>query len=310
MGSLVRHIVINIYIEVFKKNTLSTFSLLPVKKWYQYVDDTFVSVNDSHWQQFLKHINQLDENIKFTEESCMENKLAFLDCLISEEVGGSFSNQCLPQGNAYRSVFVIWLMSPLRTKTEKCSETMGIPIVGIQSSQNKKSHNDRSIRCMGRVPTHWSLFHTCQNPLKKTGENFQTIWHTSVFQAWQQLEANSGTPEGQTRQELKVWTDIWYQVCWWRLPASFVGETKQALISDPKQHRRPSTNKAQVSAVYHEMNITVHQLKDSEVIILDREPKLLREFTRFTVTFQQKAGSSNCNVTVVVRPVISFNSTT
>ena len=56
-------------------------------------------------------------------------------------------------------------------------------------------------------------------------------------------------------------------------PASYIGETKQALISRLKQHRRPSTNEAQESAVYNHIQATGHQFDDKDVLILDKEDK-------------------------------------
>ena len=59
--------------------------------WYRYVDDTFVVVKESEKAEFFEHLNEVDVNIKFTEECSSNNKLAFLDCLIQREVDGSFS---------------------------------------------------------------------------------------------------------------------------------------------------------------------------------------------------------------------------
>ncbi len=59
-------------------------------------------------------------------------------------------------------------------------------------------------------------------------------------------------------------------------PAAYVGETKQALISRLKQHRRPSTNEAYDSAVYHHISVTRHQFDNNEVVILDKEVNLFK----------------------------------
>ena len=56
-------------------------------------------------------------------------------------------------------------------------------------------------------------------------------------------------------------------------PASYIGETKQALISRLKQHRRPSTNEVQESAVYNHIQAAGHQFEDRDVLILDKEDK-------------------------------------
>ncbi len=88
MGSPVSPIVVNLYMELFEKRALKTCEQ---KKWYRYVDYTFVVLDENKKQEFFDHINNVDSNIKLTEEFCKDNKLAFVDCLVEREVNGSFS---------------------------------------------------------------------------------------------------------------------------------------------------------------------------------------------------------------------------
>jgi len=54
----------------------------------RYVDDTFLLFKQqSHIEQFLSYLNEQHPNIKFTCETEKENKLSFLDALISKENG-------------------------------------------------------------------------------------------------------------------------------------------------------------------------------------------------------------------------------
>ena len=53
--------------------------------------------------------------------------------------------------------------------------------------------------------------------------------------------------------------------------ASYVGETKQALGSRLKQHRRASTNESQLSAVFSHITETGHKFDDCNIVILDCE---------------------------------------
>ena len=53
--------------------------------------------------------------------------------------------------------------------------------------------------------------------------------------------------------------------------ASYVGETKQSLKARVGQHRRPSTNEAQNSAVYLHIKDTGHSVDIKDTIILDKE---------------------------------------
>ncbi|XP_072037657.1 uncharacterized protein [Amphiura filiformis] len=73
---------------------------------------------------------------------------------------------------------------------------------------------------------------------------------------------------------------------------SYVGETKQALKSRVKQHRRPSTNEAQNSAVYLHLKECGHSINIEDATILDKggtvaPPKLQRGYlgeSRITIT--------------------------
>ncbi len=76
-------------------------------------------------------------------------------------------------------------------------------------------------------------------------------------------------PDKNNKYELIYGTKCACEEC----PASYVGETKQVLVSCFKQHRMPTTNEVQESVVYHRINTTGHQFYDSEVIILDRRQR-------------------------------------
>ena len=54
---------------------------------------------------------------------------------------------------------------------------------------------------------------------------------------------------------------------------SYVGETKQSLKARLNQHRRPSTNEAQNSAVYNHCKASNHSFKPEEVVILDKKDR-------------------------------------
>ena len=54
----------------------------PPRVWFRYVDDTFIVIKWDHAQEFTKHINMQDQNIKFTREEEEDRTLPFLDTLI------------------------------------------------------------------------------------------------------------------------------------------------------------------------------------------------------------------------------------
>ena len=91
MGSLVSHIVANLYMEYFEGDVIRSASY-PPRYWYRFLDDTWVIQQQVHKQLFLDHINSIDPNIKFTVEGNQENgAIPFLDTLVKPET----DNSCL-----------------------------------------------------------------------------------------------------------------------------------------------------------------------------------------------------------------------
>ena len=91
MGSPVNPIVANFFMEAFETRAISTALHLP-KFWRRYVGDTCVIQDQSHKDEFLNHINSVDNAIQFTVEEAKENgSIPFLDTLITPEQNGTFS---------------------------------------------------------------------------------------------------------------------------------------------------------------------------------------------------------------------------
>ena len=72
MGSPVSPIVANIFKEAFESRALST-ELHPPKFWRRYVDDTCVIQDQVHKEEFLHHINSVNNAIQFTLEEAKED---------------------------------------------------------------------------------------------------------------------------------------------------------------------------------------------------------------------------------------------
>ena len=51
--------------------------------WKRFVDDTFVVIKSTHRDEFLKHINSIDEGIQFTpKDTKADDFMPFLDALV------------------------------------------------------------------------------------------------------------------------------------------------------------------------------------------------------------------------------------
>ena len=88
MGSPISSIVANLYMESFEVRALQ-WSPNPPSLWKRFVDDTIVIMKKAHKEEFLTHLNSVDNSIQFTiEEPGPDGSLPFLDILITPDKDG------------------------------------------------------------------------------------------------------------------------------------------------------------------------------------------------------------------------------
>ena len=92
MGSPLSPVIANLYMEHLEENAMQR-SPLPPHLWLCYVDDTFViwPHGQDELQCFHEHLNGQHPNMKFTIEHEKENKLAFLDVLVTRSKTGLYT---------------------------------------------------------------------------------------------------------------------------------------------------------------------------------------------------------------------------
>ena len=89
MGSPVSTVIANLIMEDVEKRALSTFHS-PTKIWKRYVDDTFVIIHKNSIEDFLDHLNTIENSIKFIIEKEADHTLPFLDTLVRRNQHGKF----------------------------------------------------------------------------------------------------------------------------------------------------------------------------------------------------------------------------
>ena len=91
MGSLLSPVIVNIYLENFEQEALSS-ALLKPKMCLRYVDDTFVIWEHERdtLNEFLLHLNSIHQNIQFTTGIEEKEAISFLDVKVMRKSDGSF----------------------------------------------------------------------------------------------------------------------------------------------------------------------------------------------------------------------------
>ena len=86
MGSPLSPVVANIYMEKFEAMAINSFPSTP-SFWKRYVDDVLAKLSHGmeRLEEFLKHLNNLSQHIKFTMEIEDEGIIPFLDVLFSKQ---------------------------------------------------------------------------------------------------------------------------------------------------------------------------------------------------------------------------------
>lgn len=93
MGSPLSPVVANFFMEEFEQKALRTAQRKP-KHWFRYVDDTFViwPHGEEELHNFLEHLNEINSNIKLTMEMETDQKLPFLDVLVTRKSSGTLGH--------------------------------------------------------------------------------------------------------------------------------------------------------------------------------------------------------------------------
>ena len=88
MGSPISPIVANLFMEDLETKALATAPVPPTLS-KRFVDDTFIIIQKSQRDNFIQHLNAIDDNINFTcEEAGEDGSIAFLDMLITPDEDG------------------------------------------------------------------------------------------------------------------------------------------------------------------------------------------------------------------------------
>ncbi|KAM4589401.1 uncharacterized protein V3H82_003528 isoform 2-T2 [Fundulus diaphanus] len=297
MGSPVSPIVANLYMEEMEKRALGTFRGTPPSHWFRYVDDTFVKIQLKEVEAFTRHINSVDNNIKFTREDANDNKLPFLDCLVNVEGDGNLNIEVYRKPTHTDQYLLFDSHHPLEhklsvirtlqhraehvpTKTEgkhkeqkhirDALQTCGYPNWAFVKSARKSKrpaaeHNGEKNKRKSIVIPYVA---GVSEKLKRIFSKHKIPVH---FKPNRTLRQRLVHPKDKTPKP-KMSGVVYAVQCSEECSDLYIGETKQPLHRRMAQHRR-ATSSGQDSAVHLHLKDKGHSFEDQNVHILDKEDR-------------------------------------
>ncbi|XP_072030175.1 uncharacterized protein [Amphiura filiformis] len=286
--------------EEFEQYVLKNFPGKPPRLWLRYVDDTFVVIDQNEQDNFFKYINQVDSNIKFTQESSKDNRLAFLDCLVQVNPDNTLSttvyrkpthtDQYLQFGSHHPLVHKLGVIRTLYHRADT--------IISEESDvQKEKDHIRSALQQCGYPDWAFEKATTTRDTPQQNNTGMSLLAKPELLyltpQAFQRESKNtfkafgiatSYKPSNNLRSKLvhvkdKIPKDkqsnlVYGLTCSETSCAqSYVGETKQSIKARFNQHRRGSSNENHDSAVFTHSKLSGHQFNADDIIIFDKEER-------------------------------------
>ena len=258
-------------------------------------------IDKSEADPFFKFINSVDPNIKFTQEECCDNKLAFLDCLVHHESNGSLSSTVYRkpthtdhylQFNSHHPL--IHKLGVIRTLNyhadtiiseaaaideekdhiQKSLNTCGYPNWAFQKAKKTKDlQPGNSVQSSTAANSTQVTIPYVACTSERIKKNFKSYGISSSFKPINTLRGKLVHVKDKQAKD-KQSNVVYGLTCAEKdCKESYVGETKQSLRARVNQHRRPSSSEAQNSAVYTHIKNSGHIFNPEEVVVLDKEER-------------------------------------
>jgi len=298
MGSPVSPIVVNLCMESFEQEALQSYPGVKPRIWLRFVDDTFVILPQNELDGFFRHINSIDDNIKFTQELCKDNSLAFLDCLISVNSDGYLTSKVyrkpthtdhyLQFGSHHPLIHKLGVIRTLQYRADtiisdaeqipeekdhikNSLKNCGYPDWAFLKATKKKGQKDPPGGTSGHSNKARATIPYIAGLSDRVKKHLQAYGISTSFKPVNTLRGKLVHVKDQQPKDKRS-NLVYGAVCGdTDCSAAYVGETKQALKSRIYQHRRPSTNEAQNSAIFLHTRDTGHPFNSDDFVILDKE---------------------------------------
>ncbi|KAI8483432.1 hypothetical protein Bbelb_388950 [Branchiostoma belcheri] len=227
-------------------------STTPPANWFRYVDDTWCRLKKRVAADFFDHINQIDDNIKFTQEPSHDNMLPFLDTKTIVEEDGNLRFEMYRKPTHTDQYLAFDSHHPLENKLAVI-KTLFHRADNIITSDQAKTDEHRHLR----------------GALAKCG-----------YQNWTFNKALKPSDQSKKTQKCKPLTNknkanitIPLKCEEPNCNNTYIGETSRPLKVRYKEHCRPSANGYSSAIFNHLQHNQGHSFKLESTDILDRETR-------------------------------------
>ncbi|KAI8493248.1 hypothetical protein Bbelb_292520 [Branchiostoma belcheri] len=280
MGSPVSPIVVNLYMEKFENKALSTFNDTPPANWFRYVDDTWCRLKKRVAADFFDHINQIDDNIKFTQEPSHDNMLPFLDTntIVEEDDNLRFevyrkpthTDQYLAFDSHHPLEHKLAVIKTLFHRADNISLQTKPKRTNIDTFESKKTQKCKPLTNKNKANITIPYVQGVSEKLRRIFQNFNIATN---FKPHSTLRQRLVHPKDRPHKGTKV--NVIYRLkceepnC----NNTYIGETSRPLKVKYKEHCRPSANGYSSAIFHHLQHNQGHSFKLESTDILDRETR-------------------------------------
>lgn len=304
MGSPVSPVVADIYMEHLEEKILAE-SPTPPRIWLRYVDDTFVIQDSGDISSFTHYINQCDTHIKFTHETEVDGKLAFLDTCVHRGDHGQLTTTVYRKPTHTDQYLDFTSDHPLSTKVG-VARTLLTRADKLCSSDSDKAKEKTHVRNALRRCNYpdW-VIRKAETSRSRPGRQEETGEQPTAFTTLPYVRGTSEAvgrilnkadirvaykPVQKTRDlvvhpkdpmRLKDRAGVVYRVSCGECEASYIGQTGRKLGDRLAEHQNSISRRPETSAVGLHSADTGHEIQWDNAEILGRDSwenrRLIRE---------------------------------